>query len=284
MNPRLLRTPATALMVALTLAALAAARPARADGEQVSVSVTPPRDGRAGKLVLIVPKAEVLAAVRKAIPDSAGIPEQKLGDKAIYRDVRLSNLKAVGLTPTSLSFDNGVFHVAGNPAVKGELNAIYLHVVVNMVEKEVEILGQKAKVKVPQQTSGWRPRPPTPFEVKAEVRGTCKVSFPGGGVLAEQRLHLETQAEYVRITEVKVTTDDVFLKIVEGVLGAVGGAFPNEGLNKPIKDALTRSVDLDPFQSLSKQDRDGLKKYKVRNVAVDTTDAQVKITADLDAL
>lgn len=237
--------------------------------DKPTVTLTPPQTGADGKLVVVYPKAKLLEVLREAIP-AAGVdlPDQKLGNQLIYRDVQLNKLKAVDLKPSSLTLEKDVIAVAGTPAVTGELNAKYEHVV---IEPKLP----------PVIKSDWRPKGATPFEIKVEVRGTCKASFTGGDVVRDCRLRLETRADFVKITDVKVQTDDLLLTIVKESVAVVGKAFPNEGLNKKIKDELTRTVDTDPFAGLDAKDLEPLGRYKVKGVTVNTDAVQVTVTAAL---
>jgi hypothetical protein len=262
----------------------ASAAPAPDDQDEARVTLTPPQGNADGKLVIVFPKGKLLKEVHKSIPESVTLPDQKLGNQLIYRDVQLNDITAADLKPSSLTLDGGVFRVAGTPTVKGNLNAQYEHVVVTTEVRTIgKIWGREVKQSVPVTKSEWRPKGAAPFTIKLEVRGTCKVSFTGKGPLKDQHLRLETQADYVRITNVELKTDDLVYKAVKELVGVVGKALPNEGLNKPIKDALTQSFDVDPFKSLSQKERDQLGQFEVKKVTTQTTDSEVTVSADLAA-
>jgi hypothetical protein len=199
----------------------------------------------------------------------------------MYRDVHLNKVKASGLKPSSLSLDGDFFRISGNPEVKGDLNALYEHVVVTTEVRTVaKIFGREIKQSVPVVRSDWRPKGAAPFSIKVEVRGTARVSFRGSGSLKDHRLYIDTRAEYVKVTDVQLPSDDLIYKVVKELV-AVGRAFPNEGFNKPIKDGLTRGFDIDPFRSLSPERRAELDQFRVKNVRVDSSNREVKVTADL---
>jgi hypothetical protein len=246
----------------------AAAQPPALPPDLPTVTITPPQGGTDGKLVIVYPKAKLLEEVRNAIPAEVALPDQKLGNQLIYHDVELNKVKAAGVKPASLALDKNVFTVAGTPTVNGDLNCKYEHIVVKP--------GLPPKVE-----RDWRPKGATPFEIKIEVRGKCEVSFTGGDVLKDGRLRLETKADLVRITSVKLDTGDLALKALEAVIGVVGREFPNELLNKPIKDGLTRKFEVDPFRTVPAKDREGLDRYKVKDVKVDAAADKVTVTAAL---
>lgn len=250
--------------------------------DEIRVTITPPQGGPNGRIVITLRKAKLLEEVRKAIPDSVALPDQKLGDKLIYRDVQLNHLTAVDLKPSSLTFDAGTFGFAGTPVVKGDLNALYEHVVITTEVKTVaKVGGIEVKQSVPVKKSDWRPKGAAPFTIKLDVQGTCKVSFKGDGLLKDQQLHLDTRADYVRISGVELKSDDPLYKIVKEVIGVVGKAFPNEGLNKPIKEGLTRSFDIDLFKNLSQKDRAQLGPFGAKNATISSTDTDVRVSGDL---
>jgi hypothetical protein len=279
MNPRVPLT--VAFLLALAPSHAVAQQPPKA-GDAVEVAITPPTDGADGSLVVVMPKAKLLEAIAKAIPESADVPEQKLGDKLIYRDLRLSKVKATGLKPASLALDGNVFRFAGTPTVTGELNALYEHVVITTEVRTVgKVAGREIKQSVPVSRSDWRPKGAAPFSITADVRGTCAVSFAAGDTLKDLRVRLDTKADFVQIKDVKLTTDDVVYKAAKELIGIAGKAFPNEGVNKPIKDALTCRLDIDPFKDSPAKDRDRLGRYKVKDVAVRTTEGEVRVTAIL---
>src|SRR5262249_46206245 len=144
---------------------------------------------------------------------------------------------------------------AGRPEVVGNVKALYEHVVIRMELRTVaKVFGKEIKTNVPVHHSDWRPKGDAPFSIAAEVRGTAKGSFSGSGAMRDQRLRIETRADYVKITDVRLQSDDLLYKIVREVVGIVGQAYPNEGFNKPIKDALTRSFDVDPFRNLKPEE------------------------------
>ena len=276
---RLWRFPLLTALAAIPIAT-ATARQAAPPAVAV-VDLKPPQDGKDGTLAVTYPKEALLDAVRRAIPDSVALPEQEVPDQLLYHDIRLSDLKAVDLKPSSLTLDGGEFYLAGSPTVAGALNAKYQHVVVTTQITTVKVFGREVKTSTPVVKRDWRPKAPAPFRIKVDVRGTCKLTLPGDGPLKDRRLHVETKAEYVRIASVRIDSDDPAYKIIGEVVGVVGQAFPNEGLNKPIKDGLTRGFDIDPFKDMPAADRDRLGQFRVKNVVVRTTETEVQITADL---
>lgn len=279
MNPCMLLTGVVLLALA---SPPAAAQPAPKAADAIDVIITPPAGGAEGSLVVVMPKAKLLEAVGKAIPESADIPDQKLGNKLIYRDLTLGKVKATGLTPASLTLDGNVFRISGTPTVTGELNALYEHVVVTTTIKTIGKIGNREiKQAVPVVTSDWRSKGAAPFSITADVSGTCAVSFVTGDTLKDLRLRLDTKADNVQIKDIKLTTDDVVYKAAKELIGVAGKVFPNEGVNKPIKDGLTRRFDIDPFAHLPAKDRDRLGQFKAKDVAVRTTDSEVKVTAVL---
>jgi hypothetical protein len=272
----------TMSVLLLVAAGPAPAQPAPDVADAIRVTIKPPRGTTDGKLTVFVPKAKILEEVRKAIPESVALPDQRLGNQLIYRDVQLNKVKAVDLKPSSLSLQGDVFRVEGTPTVTGDLNALYEHVVITTEVRTVaKVFGREVKQSVPVVKSDWRPKGAAPFAIKVEVRGTARVSVTGNGALKDHRLHLETRADHVKIVDVRLHSDDLLYKIVKELVGVVGKAFPNEGLNKPIKDGLTRGFDIDPFQNMAPKDREQFGQLAVKNVAVNSTDSEVKVTADL---
>jgi hypothetical protein len=275
------RFPAAWLVVGGAIWSVAAQQPS-GTSSAIRVAITPPQGQSAGKLVVVMAKAKLLEEVRNAIPEAIPLPDQKLGNQLSYHDVQLNKVKVKDVRPSSLRLEGDVFHVAGTPTVTGELNALYEHVVIKTEVKTVgKFLGREIKVGVPVVKRDWRPMGAAPFDIRVEVRGTAKLSFGGVGTLKDGRVHVETRADHVKITDVRLRTDNRLYRFVKDLVVLVGKAFPNEGLNKPIKNALTRDFDIDPFQGLAAKDRDQLGTFMVKNVTIATTDSDVKVSADL---
>ena len=277
------------LLIMTTILAVCSTSPARAQKavaadspDSIRLKLKIPAAGKEGRLELRVPKARLISEIERAIPATTAIPDVKLGDKLIYRDVQLNKLKATGLKPKVLKFEDGVFRVEGTPEVTGDLNSLYNHVVIKMETRTVsKVLGREIKMDVPVEHSEWRPKGAAPFSVKADVRGTCKISFTAADRLDTVRLRLNTQADFVRITDVRLQSDEPLYNVLKELVAVVGRAFPNDGINKPIKDAMTRQIDIDVFQGLAAADRQQLEGLRAKDIVVTTTKDEVKVTATL---
>lgn len=132
---------------------------------------------------------------------------------------------------------------------------------------------------MPVKRSDWRPKGPTPFTIKVELAGTATFSLTEGDSVDKQRLRITSKVDIVRITEVKLDTNDAGLKLLANIVGVVGKALPNEGFNKPIQTALTREFDVELFQNLSVEDRSQLQSVKLKDVLFETQPDEVRITA-----
>jgi hypothetical protein len=69
--------------------------------------------------------------------------------------------------------------------------------------------------------------------------------------------------------------------IVKEVIGAVGKAFPNEGFNRAIKDAMARTISIDPFPGLSQIDSTHIPSYKLMRTSSRSAAEEVTIRAIL---
>jgi hypothetical protein len=272
-----------ALMIGVALPALlCSAQDKDAAAEKIRVSLVQPLGMNEGKLEIRVPKQRLFDEVTKGIPESVDLPDERLGNQLIYRDVELNKVKATGLKPSSLSFKEGKLYVEGAPSVKGELNCLYEHVVIKSEVRTIGvILGREIKQAVPVVHRDWRPKGPAPLTIKVEIRGTCEPSFPDAESLDKQRIQIKTQADFVKITSVDITTDDGLVRLITGVVAAVGKAFPNEGFNKPIKDALTRQIDIDPWKDLPDDQKMSLQGLKVKDAKLTSTETEVIVSAVL---
>jgi hypothetical protein len=263
---------------AMAAAADPASKPARS---VLTIRLNVPKGSTDGELVVIAPKQALLAELEKAIPETVAIPNQKLGNQAIYRDVKLTDLK-VGQIKPRLSIDHEAIQVVGTPRLTGKLDALYEHVVVTTEVKTIaKVLGREVKQSVPVVHSDWRPKGAMPFTIDAQVSGTCVASFPTAKSLDDQRIRLDTRATQVKITDIHIETNDPLVQAVVQLLAVVGRAFPNEGLNAPIRDALTRRIEIDPFNGFNKDQRKQFKAYRVKSVTIKTTPDEVRVVAVL---
>jgi hypothetical protein len=248
----------------------------------LAIEIKPPTIGADGKLVLKMPKDRMLKELDRAIPASAPIEAQKLGDLLIYRDVKLDEIKASELKPSSLTLEDDVFRISGSPVVSGKITGLYEHVVVTTEVKTIaKIFGREIKQAVPVVKSDWRHKDLAAFSIKVDLNGNARVAFSKGTALADQRIRIATSADRVRIADIDLKTDELIVKVAREVIGTIGKAFPNEAFNKPIKDSLARTIEIDPFRDMPAKELQKLKRYDVKDVQVKTANDEVTATAVL---
>ena len=66
--------------VCLVMFRPAPAQPVPGAPDGIRLTIKPPPGTAPGQLTLVVPKAKLLEEVRKAIPESVALPDQKLGN------------------------------------------------------------------------------------------------------------------------------------------------------------------------------------------------------------
>jgi hypothetical protein len=248
----------------------------------IDVSIELPTDAHPGSIRVSAPKGVVLDRLRGCLPKSAPLPDQNLGNVAIYRDVALKKLTLSILKKTKLGFEGQSLSVAAVPRIAGEIDLKYEHVTITTEVRTVAtIFGREIKSSVPVVHREWRARAPIPFSLDVDVTGRVTPSIDAGKSLNDLRLQLAVATDRVRIARLDLQADDPLLALAAQIVGTVGKAIANEGFNKAIKDQFARTFSIDPFRQMTNNQRDGLAKSKASEVSLKIDERNVVIAAKL---
>lgn len=167
-----------------------------------------------------------------------------------------------------LNLDSAGFTFKLAPEIVFDLNALYEHVEVKSEVRTIgRILGREIKQAVPVVYRQWKPRGAAPVSIKLEIGGKARLNAIGGPSLADKRIRLEMSYEEVRVTSVEVQKGDALMALARDLL-AVGGAIKNEGWNVAIRNALPKTIDIDPFAGVSPDAMRWIKRIRIDDVFI----------------
>jgi hypothetical protein len=262
---RRMSSPIVKVTLPLFLVAIAWSGPGEAQQPPVrfALKFTAPREGHDGQLEIRASQETVMSAIRSALPKSMDLPDQKLDNQLVFKNVQLKKLKANDLQPDKLEIQNDVVKLAGKPTVCGDLQ--YDQTVIGMERQRHGVITIDVPVTRNQTAT-------VPFTSDLEIKGRVTLSLVAGKNLSQSRIRVDTQVEHLKITKLAIQG--------VGALPAIITRELEQRLPRDINKAL--SADIDPFKDSPAEQRQEFEAYKVKSVSLTTGD-EVKVTAVLTA-